>query len=460
MQTIIWWIRRDLRIDHNPALNAALKEANQLIPLFIIDPNIYQKKASPRQRFLMAGLRQLNADLQNRGSQLIICKGKPLEILTECFKSHHVSAIYAEEDITPYAIQRDQEIQNVLPLKLVSGLLLQHPELVRKKDNTPYRTFTPFKKSFLTLPFTGVPGKGPNILPPAPAMNTEVIPQDNAPEGFPPGETEAGKRLNNFINHLIQNYHHQRNFMSLQGTSQLSPYFRFGMLSIHKAYHQAMIVQQDTKTDVAREGIQTWIGELIWRDFFNYILYHFPYVKNTAYYENKRNIPWRNAPEDLQRWQNGETGYPLVDACMRQLLGLNWMQNRGRMITASFLVKDLLINWQEGEKWFMKNLVDGDLAANNGGWQWSAGVGTDAAPYFRIFNPVRQSERYDPQGDFIRKWVAELQKVPNKFIHTPWLMPKEIQNQTNCIIEQDYPAPIVDHQFAKERTLNAYRNSS
>jgi len=405
----------------------------------------------------MAGLTALKQSLEKRGSQLTLLQGNPLEVLKRLTNQFEVSAIYAEEDYTPYAIQRDRLIQETHPLNLIDGLTIQHPEWARKKDGTTYSTFIPFSKTWKALPLPPLPAKAPAHFPPCPKIESLPIPEHPHNHLFPAGEKEAQIRLSAFIVNGITAYHEQRNFLSQPGTSQLSPYLRFGMLSAQQTLRAAEETAGRLPPEDDKKGIETWINELIWREFYIQILYHFPYVLKTAYYENKRHIPWRESPEDLSRWKNGTTGYPIVDACMRQLRGIKWMHNRGRMIVASFLVKDLLINWQEGEAWFMENLIDGDPAANNGGWQWTAGVGTDAAPYFRIFNPVLQSEKFDPQGEFIRQWVPELQNVPLKYIHQPWAMPEALQKNIQCRIGKDYPPPIVDHQAAKERTLAAFK---
>jgi len=229
------------------------------------------------------------------------------------------------------------------------------------------------------------------------------------------------------------------------------------LISPREAFALAQIAFLQAKKDAIRKEIQTWMDELVWREFYTAILYHFPKVLESPFREDYENISWRQAPEDLEAWQNGQTGYPIVDACMRQLLETGWMHNRGRMITASFLTKDLLINWQEGEAWFMANLVDGDPAANNGGWQWTAGTGTDAAPYFRIFNPIIQSKKFDPEGAFIAHWVPELADLPAQYRHQPWELPSTEAQKYHFKLGRDYPEPIVDHGFARERTLQAYK---
>jgi deoxyribodipyrimidine photo-lyase len=247
--------------------------------------------------------------------------------------------------------------------------------------------------------------------------------------------------------------------LDLEGTSKLSPYLRFGLLSTRQAFAQAQLAILQAKDSDQRGQAQTWMNELVWREFYTMILYHHPHVLNGPYRPEYQQINWRNAPDDLQAWQAGQTGYPIVDACMRQLSQTGWMHNRGRMITASFLTKDLLINWQAGENWFMHNLVDGDPASNNGGWQWSAGTGTDAAPYFRIFNPIIQGQKFDPDGEFIARWVPKLAHLPIKYRHEPWLITSEIAKKHGFKPGVDYPQPIVDHAFARQRTLDAYRSA-
>jgi deoxyribodipyrimidine photo-lyase len=273
---------------------------------------------------------------------------------------------------------------------------------------------------------------------------------------FKAGEDEAQRRLDRFIqSEGVYRYSDGRDRYDLDGTSQLSPYLRFGMLSPRQAVSAAIDAIQAAPEDVSRKGAETWLNELIWREFYLHILFHFPHVRRGNF--RLGHVRWENNRDHFAAWCEGRTGYPVVDAAMRQLVETGWMHNRGRMIVASFLTKDLLIDWRWGERLFMQQLIDGDPAANNGGWQWTAGTGTDSAPYFRIFNPVSQSMKHDPNGSFLRRWLPELHAVPAAYIHEPWKMPEAAQRESGCVIGRDYPPPIVDHAAAKERTLRAYQ---
>lgn len=455
----IWWIRRDLRLEDNPALHSALNGGHIVLPLFILDPRLLIKASENRQYFLFNGLRRLDEDLRRRGSYLLIRRGLPEEVLPALLAESRAEAVFAEEDYTPFSIQRDEKLARIIPLHRVVGVTVHHPSAVVKADGSPYTVFTPFSKAWKSLPLPQPLSPPPLRLPEPPLLTGEAIPA--APENpyFPAGEAEALRRLEDFLASTVYSYAEDRNRLDLDGTSKLSPYFRFGMLSARQAATLIIQIIQQTRDPAKRKNAETFLNELIWREFYNAILYHFPHVLHTAFNPALRRIEWRHAPEELTAWQQGLTGIPVVDACMRQLRTMGWMHNRGRMIVASFLVKDLLINWQEGEAWFMRHLVDGDPAANNGGWQWTAGVGTDAAPYFRIFNPILQSKKFDPDGVFIRRWLPELEKVPADYIHEPWLLPVDLQHKTGFKPGRDYPLPIVDHAQVKERTLRAYQKS-
>ncbi|MCB9419127.1 MAG: deoxyribodipyrimidine photo-lyase [Ardenticatenaceae bacterium] len=466
--TAIWWIRRDLRLIDNPALHAALAGGGRVVPLFVLDPALLGSDwvAPQRVAFLVAGLRLLAADLQKRGSGLLVRLGKPELVVPQVVSEVRATAVYAQADISPYARQRDKRVAEAVQLNLVPGLTVHPPDWVLKADSTPYTVFTPFSKAWKShaLPNANdllpVPDRiATPDLPPSDAMpETEAL---KAP--FPPGETEAQHRLAVFVEGSdapIFRYGVDRNQLDLDGTSQLSPYLRLGMISARQAVVAALQARDRATTAAAQKGVETWLNELIWREFYAAILYHFPHVRRGNFRPQYDTIPWRNDGTEFAAWCAGKTGYPVVDAAMRQLLATGWMHNRARMIVASFLVKDLLIDWRWGEKWFMQHLVDGDPAANNGGWQWTAGTGTDAAPYFRIFNPMTQGAKFDPDGAYIRRWLPELANVPDKYIHEPYKMPLPAQKKAGCIIGKDYPAPIVDHGQARQRTMDAYKVSS
>lgn len=469
MSSVIWWIRRDLRLSDNPALQAAIASTQTVIPVFILDAKLINSpNASEKRRgFLWAGLKRINQELQACGSRLIIRSGSPAEALKELIMENDAKVIFAEADYSPFARKRDDQVALQLPLHLVGGSSISHPEAILKPNGQPYVVYSPYMRAWKALhkPEGWQPQPAPmRISSPKnihnePIPSTPVLPQTSC---FKPGEAAARERLVAFTTGPepeIYRYIEQRNRMDRDGTALISPYLRFGMLSAREAALAAFQAQQSTPDPQERKGAEIWLNELIWREFYISILYHFPEVLKQSFRPEFRDIPWRNDSEEYAAWCQGRTGYPIVDATMRQLAATGWMHNRARMIVASFLVKDLLIDWRWGERWFMQHLLDGDPAANNGGWQWTAGTGTDAAPYFRIFNPILQSKKFDPQGIIIRKWVPELSQIPLKYIHTPWELPSDRQNKLGCIIGKDYPAPIVEHSFARQRTLQAYKLS-
>ena len=466
MTISIWWIRRDLRLTDNIALTAAVKSGDHVLPVFILDPALLNSSyvGDKRVVFLLEGLSQLKADLESRGGRLIIREGQPLQELKILVEQSGAEGIYAEEDFSLYSKRRDNQIAADLPLHLLPGLTVHHPSAVVKVNGSPYKTYTPFQHAWKSLPFS----HRDNLLPiperisTPPDMESDPFPDPPTPTVktiFSPGESQASQHLNAFVKGdepPIYRYADQRDRIDTTGTSQLSPYLRFGMISPRQAVVSARLSMDTAPDETARRGAETWLNELIWREFFIAILYHFPHVQRESFRADLRSIPWENDERDFMAWCKGQTGFPVVDAAMRQLAQTGWMHNRGRMIVASFLVKDLLIDWRWGERWFMEHLVDGDPASNNGGWQWSAGTGTDAAPYFRVFNPILQSKKFDPHGKFIRNWVPELQNVSGKFIHEPWKMSSEMQKKTGCVLGVDYPAPIVDHAIARKQALEAY----
>jgi deoxyribodipyrimidine photo-lyase len=466
VKTAIWWVRRDLRLTDNQALSAALGRADQVIPVFVLDPVLLAENEAAEKRvaFLFGGLRALGEDLRARGSTLIIRRGSPRDELAALLAETGAEATFAEADVWPYGVQRDAGIAEILPLRLTGGLTVHPPDAVLKADGTPYVVFTPYSRKWKTLPtplFGDILPAPERIATPS-GIASEPIPTRPAlsfEARFPPGETQAQRRLDAFLSSddpPVYRYAELRDRPDLDGTSGLSPYLRFGMLSARQAAAVAGLASELAPREEARQGVETWLGELIWREFYQAILHHFPHVLEQSFRSRLQAIPWDNDRTAFVAWCEGHTGYPIVDAAMRQLVQTGWMHNRARMIAASFLVKDLLIDWRWGERFFIEHLVDGDPAANNGGWQWTAGTGTDAAPYFRIFNPITQGKKYDPRGDYVRAWVPELAAVPDRCIQEPWRMEPETQRSCGCIIGRDYPEPIVDHAWARERALAAY----
>jgi deoxyribodipyrimidine photo-lyase len=466
---VIWWIRRDLRLHDNEALAHTLAQGTAVFPVFILDPALLNSKyvGEKRLAFLYGGLHQLDTGLRQHGSRLIVRRGQPQEALRRLLAECQSSLIVAEADHGPYAKARDTAVAATLPLRLVGSTAVRLPGAILKQDGDPYIVYTPFKNGWLGLPLPQH-----SQLHPAPTrINTPSEPAGNPIPGppalpdsvpFPPGEAEGLRRLEAFVSssgRSVYDYAEQRNRMDLDGTSRLSPYLRFGMVSPRLTAVEAIEARSRARTESSRQGALVWLQELIWRDFYIHILHHFPHVAQGNFNEKYDRIAWRDDEADFDAWCEGRTGYPAVDAAMRLLVQSGWMHNRARMIVASFLVKDLLIDWRKGEQFFMQHLVDGDLSSNNGGWQWTAGTGTDAAPYFRIFNPTLQSKKFDPHGDFIRRWLPELAGVPDKFIHEPEKMDTAVQRQANCIIGRDYPAPIVNHHASRDRTLAAYKAS-
>lgn len=467
--TTIWWIRRDLRLRDNPALTAACEAAERVLPVFVLDPNLLHSPwvGERRVAFLFANLRELDASLQSRGSGLIVREGEPVETLQRLLNESEARGIHAERDHSPYARRRDRAVGEALPLQLTGSSAIRPPGSVMKSDGDPYVVYSYFRDLWKEAPFP----REDDLLPPPdrwaplPDVRSEAIPESDeghTDANFPPGEEAAQTRLADFTapDGPITRYDERRDHLAADGTSRLSPYLRFGLISPRAAMAAARNARTRAESETARENVETWIDELIWRDFYLHVLHHFPHARRRSFREKYQELPWRNQTGQFEAWQNGRTGYPVVDAAMRQLAETGWMHNRGRMIVASFLTKDLLIDWRWGERHFMQQLLDGDPASNNGGWQWAAGTGTDAAPYFRIFNPTTQAEKHDPKGEYIRRWVPELADVPLEHLHSPWTMPDDVQAEAGCQIGQDYPAPIVDHSEARERALEAYRSVS
>jgi deoxyribodipyrimidine photo-lyase len=362
--------------------------------------------------------------------------------------------LFHSREYEPFGIARDRRVRDALQSLGVTVTethdhLLQEPETFQTQAGKPYTIFTPYKRAWLERA----------VDAPQPAPERVVTPPNVVSESLPltgnawTSPTDALKR---FLVGAGSQYATGRETPGTRGTSGLSAFFRMGAISLRVAYHAA----QDARANLPlgeRYHIDTWVSELIWRDFYYQILTHFPHVETGAFKPQWDALAWENDEKLFVSWQTGQTGYPLIDAAQRELLATGFMHNRARMATASFLTKDLLCDWQWGERFFMQHLVDGDLAANNGGWQWAAGTGTDAQPYFRIFNPVAQGEKFDPDGAYVKRWCPELKSIPAKFVHAPWLLRLHEQEAVGCVLGKHYPKPVVDHKVQREKALQLYR---
>ena len=441
----IFWFRRDLRLQDNAGLYHALKGAQAVLPLFIFDQNILDEledRADARVHFIHETIVKLKEELKDLGSDLMVRFGRPADIWPVLLKDFNIKAVYTNRDYESYAIERDQGVGEILnsegiPFFTFKDHVIFEEKEVTKDDGTPYTVFTPYSRKWKAKLATkwalgqavsqavsdsfylqSYPNeKYYNNF--SPSLKKESIPS-LADMGFEPTEISFPSRSVN--RKKIKAYADQRNFPGIDGTSKLGLHFRFGTISIREKARNSLSLSE------------VYLNELIWRDFYAMILSNFPHVEKKAFRAKYENIPWRNNEEEFQKWCDGTTGYPIVDAGMRELNATGFMHNRVRMITASFLTKHLLIDWRWGEAYFAAKLLDFDLASNNGGWQWASGSGTDAAPYFRVFNPTSQMEKFDKSKTYIRKWVPEY--------GTP-----------------AYPEPMVDHKMARERCLSVYKEA-
>lgn len=439
----LFWFRRDLRLDDNAGLYHALRSGLPVLPVFIFDSNILDDLTDPRDarvEFILQAVTQLHNRLLDLGSTLLVRCGAPEKIWPELLREFTVGAVYANRDYEPYATQRDAKVREILnerriPLRLFKDHVIFERDEVLKEDGTPYTVFTPYSRKWLAKLQTRMAKPDPSSdLPasfflqsypnaayfryfdkrkPAPLPGLQAIGFEPAGKVFPLPSVPGG---------LIRNYDKTRDLPALAGTSRLGIHFRFGTISIREKARRAQQLN----------GV--YLNELIWRDFYSQILAHFPQVVTQPFKPQYARVPWRTEPAEFERWCTGTTGYPIVDAGMRELVATGFMHNRVRMITASFLTKHLLLDWRLGEAFFARHLLDFDLASNNGGWQWAAGCGTDAAPYFRIFNPAEQTKKFDPEFKYIRKWVPEFDSAR-------------------------YPKPMVDHAFARQRCLDVYKEA-
>jgi len=465
------WFREDLRLHDNTALYHAARQCEEgIIGIYIIDTNFWKKHhtAACRVQFLLTGLLELSQNLQSRGISLLIKSVKKTtdisDILYQCMKKYKLEKLFFNKQYEVDEKQRDKIVCNYLNQYAIKcntydDQVILSPGTIQTKQGKTFSIFTTYKRSYLQLLLNN-----PNIIPHyslPKSQHTLDIPPSKVPQKlahfsttiiWPSGEKEAQRRLKKFIKNDLFNYHKTRDFPALEGTSLLSPYLATGMISPRQCFLAALMANKG-EYEGGKKGMATWINELIWRDFYKHLLdavprlsMHMPYRLATG------KLKWHYNEKQLHAWQQGNTGYSIVDAGMRQLKQIGWMHNRLRMIVAMFLTKNLFFDWRIGEDFFIRHLIDGDLAANNGGWQWSASTGTNSIPYFRIFNPLRQSERFDPQGDFIRQYCPELRSFDARAIHDPH------QRAPVLALKSGYPKPIIDFKSSRMASIKAFKS--
>jgi deoxyribodipyrimidine photo-lyase len=468
----LMWFRRDLRATDNAALYHALKRCRRAFCVFVFDTEILQHLPRQDRRvvFIWDSLLQLDAALKTHGGALIVRHGPARGIIPALADELKVDAVFTNHDYEPAAIERDAAVQAALAsnnrvLHTFKDQVIFERDEVLTGTGKPYGVFTPYKNNWLSKvndfylkPYPVDTYAHALVRPPAQPWPSLQDMGFDAGFKMPvaPGAQGAQQLFDEFLDRM-ESYHATRDFPAVKGPSYLSVHLRFGTISIRtlaRAAWQRVMGGSNHKDGV--QGAQTWLSELIWRDFYFQVLHHHPRVATQAFKPEYDRIVWDNDQALFAAWCEGRTGYPIVDAAMIQLNTTGYMHNRLRMVVASFLTKDLGIDWRWGEKYFAEKLNDFDLAANNGGWQWAASSGCDAQPYFRIFNPISQSEKFDAEGKFIKRYLLQLAKFDAKHIHAPWQIEPMLQRAAGCVIGQDYPAPVVNHALAREKTLGRY----
>jgi deoxyribodipyrimidine photo-lyase len=463
----LFWFRRDLRDHDNAGLYHALVSSRQVCCAFVFDREILDglPRADRRVEFIREAVAELRESLRRQGGDLVVLHGRARDEVPALAARLGVAAVFANEDYEPAAIARDAAVQRALAadgrrLHLAKDQAVFAKDEILTRSGGSFSVFTPYKRAWLAkvdaFYLKGYPVERHAARLAAPGLPTAVPALEEL--GFEPTNLKAlplptgmsgARRLFADFAPRMADYREARDFPAVKGVSYLSAHNRFGTISIRELARAAW--------QAKGEGPATWLSELVWRDFYFQILWHHPHAATGAFRREYDAIEWPGTDEHFAAWREARTGYPLVDAAMRQIAATGYMHNRLRMVAACFLVKDLLVDWRRGERWFAEALLDFDLAANNGGWQWAASTGCDAQPYFRIFNPVAQSERFDPQGRFIRRYVPELARVPDRHLHAPWTMPPAEQRAAGCVIGRDYPAPVVDHAAQRAKALALFK---
>jgi deoxyribodipyrimidine photo-lyase len=452
-----------LRVSDNTALSEAVRRAERVIPVFVVEeafrsgPDV----GAARAGFLLKSLESLQQNLAALGYPLVVRRGRSVEVIPQLVRELGAEAVFANRRYEPYAAARDNAIFNELNGLGIGFEVFKDAVAWEERDlltqaGNPYTVFTPYSKAWKARKVPAPYGRLPEPIKPFPKTRSEPLPLDPVEFGHPltqalppAGENAAEETLKSFLAGRLHSYAGQRNFPAAEGTSRLSVHLRCGTIGIRTVYAQLRVARESGSPEQQRNS-DVWLNELIWREFYLQVLANFPHVMKGAWRPEYDRLEWSGSDEQVQAWCAGLTGYPIVDAAMRCLNATGFLHNRLRMIVAMFLIKDLLVDWRRGERYFMQQLVDGDLAANNGGWQWSAGTGTDAAPYFRIFNPVTQGEKCDPDGTFVRRWVPELASFPSDSIHEPWKSPL-LASATQ------YPARLVLHEEQRLKSLAMFK---
>jgi deoxyribodipyrimidine photo-lyase len=465
--TALLWLRRDLRLADHPALDASLRSNGEVVPVFCFDMQLLSgpHRSGPRTQFLLESLADLDSSLSDRGSRLVIRAGPPEEEVPRLADAVGARVVHVSADASPFARRRDARVRRALgnrgiELREHPGLFaVDEPGAIATTSGRPFTAFGPFHRTWLRVPRREVLAT-PDSLPPVPASLPlgrlprlcELALVDEVGRSVTGGERAGRDRLAAFLAGPVREYHDRRDSLGSAGTSRLSPYLHLGCISAREVEHQL--------TDDA--GEQSFRRQLCWRDFYAQVLHHHPRNARSEHQQRYRGeIRWSHSRQRFTAWCEGRTGYPLVDAAMRQLLREGWVHNRARLVAGSFLTKDLGIDWRLGERWFMRLLLDGDEANNNGNWQWIASAGADPeAPSRRMFNPTRQQARFDPDGAYVREYVPELRLVPDGYLAEPWRMPDQVQSRACCVIGRDYPAPIVDRAEARRSALGRIRSAA